>query len=482
VRLLALLLAALVVAAAAQPAFGRTFTVTRADDPPPPASQACQRGDCSLREAVQAAKQRSGDDTVKFANGLSGETIQLTQGEIVIRGELAIDGPGAKRLAVSGVHSRIFRMPSGRVTIQDVTIKNGRESASADGPRCPDTSSNAYTLGGGILQQAGALRLDHVKLSSNEVLGPENSIIGGGGIANVEGKLVLVHSRVAGNAVTGGAISGGGGILNCVGKVRLLQTSVHDSALSSHAIGGGGGVANGLGAAHNTGQLTLNKSTVELNNVSSEAISGGGGLDTTGGPVTVKGSTINDNSATVTGGGSISDGGGVEVSNAKAEFTNSTIANNLASAPNAAGGGIVVGGTGEKLVLHSVTLVGNIADGPSSRGGNLLSSESAHVLNSIIAKGQAITGSNCDGAVKASGHDLEDADTCGFNGPGDRVNKNPKLRDLAQNGGPTRTMALRRRSPAINHAGVKTSPKRDQRGFKRDPKPDIGAYEFGAKR
>jgi hypothetical protein len=42
-------------------------------------------------------------------------------------------------------------------------------------------------------------------------------------------------------------------------------------------------------------------------------------------------------------------------------------------------------------------------------------------------------------------------------------------------------MALKRGSPAINHASRKTSPKRDQRGFKRGLKPDIGAYEFGAK-
>ena len=62
------------------------------------------------------------------------------------------------------------------------------------------------------------------------------------------------------------------------------------------------------------------------------------------------------------------------------------------------------------------------------------------------------------------------------------MNKNPKLRDLAENGAPTETMALKPRSPAIDHASKKSSPKRDQRGFKRDGKPDIGAYEFGAKR
>jgi hypothetical protein len=197
----------------------------------------------------------------------------------------------------------------------------------------------------------------------------------------------------------------------------LLQTSVHDSAVSSHAIASGGGIANGQGAAHTTGELTIKKSTVELNNVASEAISEGGGLSTSGGPVNVARSTINDNNATVTGGGSIADGGGVEIANAKATFTNSTIANNLAIAPNASGGGIAVGGTGQKLLLHSVTLARNIADGTTSaRGGNLAGAGAANLRNTIVAKGKATTGANCDGGVKSSGHDLEDENTCGFEG------------------------------------------------------------------
>lgn len=464
-------------------AFARTFTVTRDDDPPPPASNPCQKNDCSLREAVQAADGHAGADKVNFAKRLSGETIRLALGEIRIRRELVIDGPGAKKLAVGAVHSRVFGMPGGRVTIEGVAIKNGQESASADGPRCPDTSAGSYTLGGGILQEDGTLKLRHVRVSNNEVRGPQDSIIGGGGIANVDGKLSLIHSRIAENAVSGGAISAGGGILNCVGTVQLRKSTVHDSALSSHAIGEGGGIANGMGAAHTTGELTLKKSTVELNNAASEAISQGGGLITTGGPVSVVASTINDNSTTVTGGGTVSDGGGVKIANAKAEFINSTIANNLAIAPNASGGGIAVGGTGQKLILMSSTLARNIADGTTiSRGGNVLGADFTKFRNTIVAKGKATSGANCYGAAKSSNHDLEDQDTCGFNGRGDRVNRNPRLRDLAQNGGPTRTMALKRRSPAIGHASRKTSPKRDQRGFVRDRKPDIGAYEFGAKR
>ena len=47
---------------------------------------------------------------------------------------------------------------------------------------------------------------------------------------------------------------------------------------------------------------------------------------------------------------------------------------------------------------------------------------------------------------------------------------------LADNGGPTPTHKLQKGSEAIGHAG-KDAPARDQRGVKRDSKPDIGAYE-----
>ena len=464
----------------ASSAAARTFTVTRADDPPP---STCQRNDCSLREAAIAANGRTGADTIQFARSLSGSTVKLTLGEIRIRGNLAIDGPGATKLAVSGnQQSRVFHMTGGLIAIDGLAITKGRESATANGATCPGDSATAYTAGGGILQDAGRLTLDGVKVSNNSVEGPANTIIGGGGIADIDGRLALTHTRMTGNAVLGGSISGGGGILNCVGDVSAKGSSIHDSLVTSHAIAAGGGIANGLGAAQNTGTVELRKSTVAANDVSSEVISDGGGVATTGGPVNVDASTISDNGATVTGGGSISGGGGLYNANATVTITNSTITQNIASAPNASGGGARAGGIDEVLKLRSVTLVGNEADGTSaSRGGNLVGSNSASVRNTIVAKGVATQGSNCDAAVKSSSHDLEDEDTCGFAGNGDLVDTNPKVRDLARNGGPTETIALERQSPAIDHAARKSSPKRDQRGFKRDDKPDIGAYEFGAK-
>jgi hypothetical protein len=467
----------------ASSAFARTFKVTRNDDPTP---GPCAPGDCSLREAVLAADGHAGADSITFARGLSGETVELTAGELLLRRKLTIFGPGASKLKVSGnQQSRVFHVTGGQITIRGITIKNGHEDATPTGPKCPNSSASYYMFGGGILQDAGSLKLDRVKVSNNSVLRSPagGAIVGGGGIGIVDGTLLLTHSRLTGNTADGGAISEGGGIVNCIGEVTLNRTTVANSAVSASAIGQGGGISSGNGT-DNPGELTLIRSTVSGNNSAADAAGDGGGISVVGGPLTMVSSTISDNSATVTAGGTVAYGGGLYIIDSPVEVTNSTIANNLAIAATARGGGVLLGGTNPSLRLKSSTLAQNTADGTNSAvGGNLVGSEFARLLNTIVAKGKGDAAvANCDGAVKSSGHDLENKNTCGFDGRGDLVNRNPRLRDLSQNGGPTRTMALKPGSPAINHAGRKTSPRRDQRGFARGLKPDIGAYEFGAQR
>src|SRR5262245_62050577 len=55
----------------------------------------------SLRDAVAQANARAGADTIDFQPGLAG-TIALTGGELDVTDDLAITGPGAERLTVSG--------------------------------------------------------------------------------------------------------------------------------------------------------------------------------------------------------------------------------------------------------------------------------------------------------------------------------------------------------------------------------------------
>lgn len=109
--------------------------------------------------------------------------------------------------------------------------------------------------------------------------------------------------------------------------------------------------------------------------------------------------------------------------------------------------------------------------------------------------------SNCSGSITDSGYNISDDSTCGFSktgsaNNGDGVNPLLSTDGLANNGGPTETIALQSGSPAIDaipHASCTdqaTPPNQlttDQRGFGR-PDPgdgpdgpcDIGAYESGA--
>ena len=112
---------------------------------------------------------------------------------------------------------------------------------------------------------------------------------------------------------------------------------------------------------------------------------------------------------------------------------------------------------------------------------NVASDGGATVLrNSIVAN--STSGGNCSGTITNGGNNIEDGITCGWASNNDSMsNADPKLAALADNGGPTYTMALLAGSPALGAANPSYCPATDQRGVMR-PQPagticDIGAYE-----
>src|SRR5687767_3993814 len=90
-----------------------TLTVTNTND----------SGAGSLRQAIAAAAQMN--DVIVFASGVTG-TVTLTSGELFFTKSLAINGPGATNLTISGNNtSRVFSVISGVITISGLRIANG---------------------------------------------------------------------------------------------------------------------------------------------------------------------------------------------------------------------------------------------------------------------------------------------------------------------------------------------------------------------
>jgi len=224
------------------------------------------------------------------------------------------------------------------------------------------------------------------------------------------------------------------------------------------------------GAIRADGNLSLKLVTVRA----SSAVGAGGALSLRGGTARVKGSTLNDNAA--------ERGGAIAVEpDGRLIAINSTFAGNRSSGD---GGAVHAEGS---VQLNAVTVAYNTADldaDGTGAGGGLASETGGFVVeNSLIASNLVGTGtrSDCTGGFDSDGDNLlralDSAGCTGFDFAGDVLIPRTLIGRLRDNGGPTRTVGLKRRSPALDEAGVQSSPRRDQRDVRRDELPDIGAYE-----
>jgi hypothetical protein len=89
--------------------------------------------------------------------------------------------------------------------------------------------------------------------------------------------------------------------------------------------------------------------------------------------------------------------------------------------------------------------------------------------DTVISAGSGNTGAeNCSAAtgITSLGFNLDSRDECNFHAPGDRVNLDPLLGPLADNGGPTETLLPAPTSPLVN-GGASFGLTVDQRGLAR---------------
>jgi hypothetical protein len=265
--------------------------------------------------------------------------------------------------------------------------------------------------------------------------------------------------------IRGGSAAVGGGIMIGSGSCGLVKSVV----THNHAGGDGGGIF------VFSGELTLTRTTVSGNTADGQA----GGILTYGETV-ITGSTISGNEADsdLAGGG----GGGIRAYGGPLKMRNDTVADNDAFG---SGGGILSSGTAS---LNNVTVARNMADSNNSGGSNV--GGGIYVVSGVFTIGNSLialnsvgsTGSapDCRGTFDSAGHNLVSHITIGCDGfvaAGDLSDPDPKIGQLANNGGSTKTIALLSGSPAIGAADPTTAETRDQRGHLRDSHPDIGAFE-----
>jgi predicted outer membrane repeat protein len=307
-------------------------------------------GTGSLRAAIASA---DNGDTINFAPSLDGQTITLTSGELLLRKNLTISGPGASQLTISGnktrygvyhYASRVFELSSltkPQVTLSGLTISNG-DGLSATG--------SSYGQGGAILND-GTLTVSSCIVSGN-------SAIRGGGIYNdQDGSLLVSSSTLSGNSATGA----GGGIFDHGGNTMTISSSI----LSGNFGGWGGAVDVDIG-------------TVEIDNCTLKdnfATGAGGGIfDHGGNTVTISSSILSGNF----GGW----GGAVDVDSGTMQIDNCMLNSNSAKV---IGGAIYCAGT---LAVNGSTLSGNSANA----GGGILNDGTLTITNCTLSNNSAFNG------------------------------------------------------------------------------------------
>ena len=492
------------------------------------------QGECTLRAAIQVADASPTPSTIEVPAGryvltLTGvdeapvltngtytvaHTPDASKGDLNITQSMTIMGAGSGRTvigwAATAEQDRVFHIevPASAqsnitVTIQGVTVENGYVPAPVVLDASVPTAVVRFArMGGGIAIGAGA-EIQVIDSTATEGEEDEGGCGGGGGhgssgCAGPEGhggpgeseegatiQMVTLSDVQVVNNVAGGE---GGGIYN-TGPITLEHVTVTGN--TSAANGGG---------MYNDAVMLMTDSQIGTLAAPNQAKDGGGLFETgfhtsqiersafvgnigaSGGGIAgrrmvlevISRSTIADNTA--------SDGGAGIMTNGRVELINDTVADNTVTGKvGKAGAGL--SGFGPASAM------------PSGGGAN---AANFSLVNTIVANntyaGSPPTLLNCGGKGEGDpaarfysmGHNIEDGNSCGLIAAGDQPGVNPQLGPLANNGGPTLTMALQSGSAAIDAGDDAQCPNDDQRGQmgRADGNVDgvfqcdVGAYEL----
>lgn len=395
-------------------------------------------GNCSLREAINAANMNAAVDGCTAGEAapavdvvvLPAGTITLTtggpddlntSGDLDIMGSVVVNGDaGGTTIDTTDIIERVIDIDPSLagidVTLNRVNLINGREDAA---------------FGGALRKRgAGTLTLQNCTVS-------ESRAGTGGGLSLEGGTTQILDSSIRGNQ----GLASCGGIVHGDGAVLIIR----DSTISGNAAQGGDG--GGICQSGTPGSLTIVNSTISGN----RATGAGGGLwlrpDDS---VALRNVTVTNNTAdSDSNEGAGENGGGIDLNNV---------------------------GVGNPTTVFNSIIAGNRDDSdPLTTLRNDCS-----LLGDITSSYNMIgDDTGCEGL---------------FDGTGDLVDVDPLLAVLASNGGVTQTHLLQSGSPAIDAgdpAGCTDENgdplTNDQRGFIRladgtgdgTARCDIGAVEVG---
>lgn len=315
---------------------------------------------------------------------------------------------------------------------------------------CDDAHLHTAVSGGGTITFSCS---GTIVLSTSLIISASTTIDGNGQSITISGndivQVIVVNESetlnlnnltiVAGNS---GGLQGSA-ILNNGGTVNIVNSTVSDN--NGDSIFNEGGLSQGAA-------LNLVNSTIANN--AGNGIYNWNAFSTA--TVTVTGSTFTGNSDS-----------GILILNGKLTVTNSTFSNNSWR-------GIESWGT---ITVINSTFFGNHIGGIENAG-------LTTVKNILISNSRPFSDCTLGTITAASTHNLADDSTCGSSFT---VSNQINLGSLANNGGPTNTMALLPGNAAIDAGDndtcldTNTVNNKDQRGITRitqkDPVCDIGAYE-----
>ena len=437
-------------------------------------------GDCSVREAVQAANtnqavsgcvkgQASQSDTVKLEPGEQYVLdIASTDEDANANGDLDITGGGP--VTIKG-NSRGMLGPAIYASAGDRAIDALEDTGPVTIKKLNLEGENAYPFTGGVV------RTRKTDLTVDDVNMEHGSAAAGGAIATFRSTVAVSDSFIGQND----AVLSGGGIAVDAGR----SLTVKRSGLDSNDVTGG--TVNGGGIASSAKETTVADTELEFNSAETTingGLAAGGGIDSASEKFTIRRSLIEGNDASDAGGTSLSLGAGVNAT-VGVTVVNSTFFDNDAEAF----GGAVYAPRGS---ISHATFQGN--DGPDGGDHVAVPGPSSGVikLRNSLFDDTIGTGDTClatPGQILSKGHNVaeEDDPQCAFRGS-DEIVVDTGISDGTPlpHGGETFTMAIAGSSPAKDEVPLgkcDAAQGEDQRGYKR-PKGsacDAGAYERGAK-